>query len=63
MAKRTVRAGFSENSYGFREGRNAHQAVEQAKKYLDEGKIWVVEMDLDKFFDRVNHDKLMGHAG
>jgi RNA-directed DNA polymerase len=53
-------AGFSESSYGFREGRNAHQAVEQAKKYLDEGKIWVVEMDLDKFFDRVNHDKLMG---
>ncbi len=51
---------FSENSYGFREGRNAHQAVEQAKKYLNEGKIWVVEMDLDKFFDRVNHDKLMG---
>lgn len=53
-------AGFSENSYGFREGRNAHQAVERAKKYLDEGKVWVVEMDLDKFFDRVNHDKLMG---
>jgi len=53
-------AGFSERSYGFREGRNAHQAVERAKRYLDEGKIWVVEMDLDKFFDRVNHDKLMG---
>jgi group II intron reverse transcriptase/maturase len=53
-------AGFSENSYGFREGRNAHQAVERAKKYLDEGKVWVVEMDLDQFFDRVNHDKLMG---
>lgn len=53
-------AGFSENSYGFREGRSAHQAVERAKKYLDERKIWVVEMDLDKFFDRVNHDKLMG---
>jgi len=53
-------SGFSENSYGFREGRSAHQAVEGAKKYLDEGKIWVVEMDLDKFFDRVNHDKLMG---
>jgi RNA-directed DNA polymerase len=51
---------FSENSYGFREGRNAHQAVEQAKKYLEEGKIWIVEMDLEKFFDRVNHDKLMG---
>jgi len=53
-------AGFSENSYGFREGRSAHQAVEQAKQYLEEGKIWVVEMDLDNFFDRVNHDKLMG---
>jgi len=53
-------AGFSGNSYGFREGRNAHQAVERAKKYLNEGKVWVVEMDLDKFFDRVNHDKLMG---
>jgi len=53
-------AGFSENSFGFREGRNAHQAVEQARKYLNEGKTWVVEMDLDKFFDRVNHDKLMG---
>jgi RNA-directed DNA polymerase len=52
--------GFSENSYGFRESRNAHQAVEQAKKYLEEGEIWIVEMDLDKFFDRVNHDKLMG---
>ncbi|MHA4812673.1 group II intron reverse transcriptase/maturase [Flavitalea flava] len=52
--------GFSENSYGFREGRNAHQAVGQAKKYLDEGKVWIVELDLDKFFDRVNHDKLMG---
>jgi RNA-directed DNA polymerase len=52
--------GFSENSYGFREGRNAHQAVEQGRKYLEEGKVWIVEMDLDKFFDRVNHDKLMG---
>jgi group II intron reverse transcriptase/maturase len=51
---------FSENSYGFREGRNAHQAVLQAKEYLEEGKVWVIEMDLDKFFDRVNHDKLMG---
>jgi RNA-directed DNA polymerase len=51
---------FSSNSYGFREGRNAHQAVLQAKKYLEEGKAWIIEMDLDKFFDRVNHDKLMG---
>jgi RNA-directed DNA polymerase len=52
--------GFSEHSYGFREGRNAHQAVERAKMYLEEGKIWVVEIDLEQFFDRVNHDKLMG---
>ncbi|HXB45830.1 MAG TPA: group II intron reverse transcriptase/maturase [Puia sp.] len=51
---------FSGNSYGFREGRNAHQAVEQAKKYLNEGKEWIIELDLEKFFDRVNHDKLMG---
>jgi len=51
---------FSASSYGFREGRSAHQAVQQARTYLDEGKIWVIEMDLDKFFDRVNHDKLMG---
>jgi len=47
---------FSANSYGFRPGRNAHQAVVQAKKYLDEGKEWVIELDLEKFFDRVNHD-------
>lgn len=51
---------FSPNSYGFREGRNAHQAVLQAKTYLEAGKEWVIELDLDKFFDRVNHDKLMG---
>ena len=52
---------FSEHSYGFREGRNAHQAVLQAKKYLDEeGKEWIIELDLENFFDRVNHDKLMG---
>src|SRR6185437_7410420 len=57
---RQYEAGFSENSYGFREGRSAHQAIERAKKCLEEGKVWVVEMDLDKFFDRVNHDKLMG---
>jgi RNA-directed DNA polymerase len=52
--------GFSENSYGFREGRNAHQAVRQAQIYLNEGYDWVIELDLEKFFDRVNHDKLMG---
>ena len=51
---------FSAHSYGFREGRNAHQAVLQAKQYLGEGKEWIIELDLEKFFDRVNHDKLMG---
>jgi RNA-directed DNA polymerase len=53
-------AEFSAISYGFREGRNAHQAVNKAKEYLQEGKEWIIELDLEKFFDRVNHDKLMG---
>jgi len=52
--------GFSSRSYGFREGRNAHQAVLEALRYLEAGKEWVVELDLEQFFDRVNHDKLMG---
>jgi group II intron reverse transcriptase/maturase len=51
---------FSEHSYGFRPRRRAHQAVEQAKRYIAEGYEWVVDMDLEKFFDRVNHDILMG---
>jgi RNA-directed DNA polymerase len=51
---------FSTNSYGFRKGKSAHQAVEQARKYQLEGRRWVVDMDLAKFFDEVNHDKLMG---
>ena len=51
---------FSSYSYGFREGRNAHQAVIQAQRNLNEGYEWVIEVDLEKFFDRVNHDKLMG---
>lgn len=51
---------FSQYSYGFRPKRNAHQAVLQAQTYLNEGKTHVIELDLDKFFDRVNHDKLMG---
>lgn len=50
---------FSEYSYGFRKGRSAHEAIEQALKYLNEGRHYVVEIDLEKFFDRVNHDKLM----
>ena len=50
---------FSEHSYGFRPGRSAHQAIEQAQQYIAEGYRWVVDLDLEKFFDRVNHDKLM----
>jgi RNA-directed DNA polymerase len=50
---------FSEHSYGFRPGRSAHQAVAQAQRYLAEGYGWVVDLDLEKFFDRVNHDRLM----
>ena len=50
---------FSEASYGFRPGRSAHQAVAQAQQYIAEGYGWVVDLDLEKFFDRVNHDKLM----
>lgn len=50
---------FSENSFGFRPGRSAHDAVAQAQQYLEEGYTWVVDMDLEKFFDRVNHDVLM----
>ena len=52
-------AGFSESSYGFRPGRNAHQAVKAAKQYVAAGRRMVVDMDLEKFFDRVNHDLLI----
>jgi len=50
---------FSEHSYGFRPNRSAHQAIEKAQSYMDEGYRYVVDMDLEKFFDRVQHDKLM----
>lgn len=50
---------FSKHSFGFRPGRSAHQAVEQAQKYIAEGYRWVVDLDLEKFFDRVNHDRLI----
>lgn len=50
---------FSNYSYGFRAGRNAHQAVLQAQEHLNEGYEWVIELDLEKFFDKVNHDRLM----
>lgn len=51
---------FSEHSYGFRPGRSAHQAVRAAQRYVQQGRHWVVDVDLEKFFDRVNHDVLMG---
>jgi RNA-directed DNA polymerase len=47
---------FSDHSYGFRPGRSAHQAVAQAQQYIAEGYGWVVDLDLEKFFDRVNHE-------
>ncbi len=50
---------FSEHSHGFRPQRSAHQAVAKAQQYIAEGNRWVVDLDLEKFFDRVNHDKLM----
>src|SRR5271170_5806769 len=50
---------FSDHSYGFRPGRSAHQAVAQAQRYITEGCGWCVDLDLEKFFDRVNHDRLM----
>ena len=54
--------GFSESSYGYRAGRSAHQAVKQARQYVAEGRRWVVDIDLEKFFDRVNHDILMSRV-
>lgn len=51
---------FSDHSYGFRPKRSAHGVVKKAKGYIAEGNRWVVDIDLEKFFDRVNHDKLMG---
>ena len=51
---------FSEHSHGFRPGRRAHDAVRKAQQYIQDGRRWVVDVDLEKFFDRVNHDVLMG---
>ncbi len=53
---------FSEHSYGFRPGRSAQQAVKAARSYVAEGRRWVVDLDLEKFFDRVNHDILMSRV-
>lgn len=53
---------FSPNSYGFRPGRSAHDAIRKAQEYVQEGNEWVVDIDLEKFFDRVNHDILMARV-
>ncbi len=50
---------FHSNNYGFRPGKNAHQAVKKAQEYIQAGYSWIIELDLEKFFDRVNHQKLM----
>ena len=55
-------SNFSQSSYGFRPGRSAHQAVRQAQAYVASGKRWLVDIDLEKFFDRVNHDILMSRV-
>lgn len=57
-----VEPTFSESSYGFRPGRSAHQAVLAAQQYVQQGRTWVVDIDLEKFFDRVNHDILMSRV-
>jgi RNA-directed DNA polymerase len=55
--------GFSENSYGFRPGKSAHQAVIAARGHIEQGNSWTVDIDLEKFFDKVNHKKLMELVG
>ena len=59
VLSRYYEPNFSEHSYGFRPGRDAHQAILQATQYIKEGKEWVVDIDLEKFFDKINHDRLM----
>ncbi len=54
-----VEPEFSDSSYGFRRGRSTHQAIVQAQEYVRQGYDWVVDIDLEKFFDTVNHDILM----
>jgi retron-type reverse transcriptase len=52
--------GFSKHSHGFRPGRRAHDAIVEAQRNIQEGRRWVVDVDLEEFFDRVNQDVLMG---
>lgn len=54
--------GFSSSSYGFRPGRSAHDAVRAGRRAIESGRRWVVDIDLEKFFDRVNHDMLMARV-
>ena len=59
VLNRVFDKGFSASSYGFRPGISAHMAIKAARKHIEAGGRWVVDLDLEKFFDRVNHDKLM----
>jgi RNA-directed DNA polymerase len=61
VMQRSFDASFSEHSYGFRLGRSAKQAVARAQEIVASGRSYVVDLDLEKFFDRVNHDRLMAH--
>lgn len=63
VLQRLIDPTFSEHSYGFRPGRSAHQAVQAARQYVEQGRRVVVDVDLEKFFDRVNHDILMDRLG
>ena len=60
VLQRRWNSTFSQHSYGLRPRRSAHHAVAQAQQYIAQGYEWVIDLDLEKFFDRVNHDKLMG---
>jgi RNA-directed DNA polymerase len=62
VLQRVFEPTFSDGSYGFRPGRSAQQAVQRAQAYICEGKRWVVDIDLEKFFDRVNHDVLLARV-
>src|ERR1017187_9767149 len=62
VLQRRWNSTFSQYSYGFRPRRSAHHAVAQAQQYIAQGNGWVIDLDLEKFFDRVNHDKLMGQV-
>src|SRR6202023_265541 len=61
VMQRSFDASFSEHSYGFRPGRSAKQAVARTQEIIASGRSYVVDLDLEKFFDRVNHDRLMAH--